>query len=585
MIDLTNTGYTSLLPFSIIVLLSGCSRFLGMDTFWNIQLLPAVFTMIVCCFLFIVLSIRGFVIQYKSQDIFLLSLLVWMIFNNSDLRWEQVLNPSILLLATFGLFYLFLRGCFNTNHLKEKGCILFILLGFINICLCLATELNLFSVDYKTLPFSGIFFNPAFSAAYSAALLPLVVYFFFKSRSRRLSWLVALSVLVFFMLACDSRAAIVGVFFVAVLECIRFIKTRFSLSNSKKVVLSVLGAVLLLILTSILYSFRKPSANGRLFIWKLSLRECTHSLFLGNGSNYLQHHYNQIQAEYFMNQGGKTMERINAREVYIVFNEVITLLVNHGVVGLALAGLLCVSVIRIYIQQKHYTLYRAFCLSLFILFIFSCFSYPGSEILLIIFSLFSLSGSMESVVNYRKMYFCSRRSVATVISLTVMLFVLSVIHLCAVQRWIYASKYWIENKIFATNEYAIILPCMKYNEAFLYQYLSFMISGQEYNDAIHLYTSFKQYFVNSTSLYLLLAEAYYKTDQFEEAEYYYRLASFVAPTKLSPQYLLMKFYASTQQYDKAKHTAKAILITPIIISTPAAKLIKEESTKFLIERK
>jgi hypothetical protein len=95
---------------------------------------------------------------------------------------------------------------------------------------------------------------------------------------------------------------------------------------------------LLIILASYpLYYYKKDSADGRLLIWKVTMEMVKDKPLSGFGSDGFKANYMLYQANYLKTKG-TTREKYLAGNNFLVYNEPLRILVEHGIIGLLLYG-------------------------------------------------------------------------------------------------------------------------------------------------------------------------------------------------------------------------------------------------------
>ncbi len=113
-------------------------------------------------------------------------------------------------------------------------------------------------------------------------------------------------------------------------------KHRLSLSGNKFVkICAICGTIIIAaIFVGKLYNMKRDSADGRLLIWRLSAQMIVEQP-LGHGYGLFEKHYNQRQAEYFMENGGTDTERRTATFTCMAYNDYLEHGVDGGIIGMA----------------------------------------------------------------------------------------------------------------------------------------------------------------------------------------------------------------------------------------------------------
>jgi len=293
------------------------------------------------------------------------------------MNWKQPLGKlSLFVLAWLGWILLrgkvggiwydekffWLAGCFaffviassilQTALNRERSILFYI--PAISIVLVAAAEAiigllqlyGLHRIYHSLFKVTGTFFNPAPYAGFLVASLPsalLLTNMKQNTISRVCSWLGWTTVFLVLTVIppTHSRAAYLGlmstilvwVFFryKPLLYLKRVLNTRL-----KKRLAFILAPLILLILVTGLYWFKKDSASGRLLIWKVALSTIKEQPLTGHGFNTLQATLAPAQAVYFAEGKGSDGEKMLAGSVRWAFNESLQIASETGLIGLLL---------------------------------------------------------------------------------------------------------------------------------------------------------------------------------------------------------------------------------------------------------
>ena len=121
---------------------------------------------------------------------------------------------------------------------------------------------------------------------------------------------------------------------------------------------------------------------------------------------------------------------------------------------------------------------------------------------------------------------------------------------------------------------------MQYNGLFMQQYGKCLAMEEKFEKSIDILQKSGQYY-RDEFWYIVLADSYKAVGDTENAEIYYKQASFVVPHKFYPLYLLAKLYNETGQTEKAKIQANFILKKEVKVESTAIKEIKAEMEEIL----
>ena len=221
------------------------------------------------------------------------------------------------------------------------------MLSTIESIYCVLQFLGVYKSHSILFPVTGSYNNPNVTAIFLALTTPVFLYFFRKKHK----WLISISflILVIALLLLKCRAALIG----TILSAIVFYGLEYNMiswikKNRNKPTAKALFIVCFLIIipfSSYLYNAKKASADGRKFIWKVSVIMALKKPLTGYGYGYFEKEYNLYQAQYIKNGKATQEELKNSGPVIMPHNEVLYNLVEGGSIGLLLAGLFFVSLL------------------------------------------------------------------------------------------------------------------------------------------------------------------------------------------------------------------------------------------------
>lgn len=84
--------------------------------------------------------------------------------------------------------------------------------------------------------------------------------------------------------------------------------------------------------------------------------------------------------------------------------------------------------------------------------------------------------------------------------------------------------------------------------------------------------------------YCSLGEYHEKQGHFAEAAHFYRIASYMIPTRMLPNYLLWKLYVGMGEEDKAVGLARYVLEMPLKVENSKTLRMKKEISLYLERR-
>ena len=211
------------------------------------------------------------------------------------------------------------------------------LLAAIESLVCIAQFGKLLPSYDPHFPVTGTMENPNIAAMFLALCLPAILTFILQQNKSLRKLSIGIFVLVLIALALlNCRSAIIG----SAVATFLFLLFQFdALAKRRRLTTLLITAVLLLLcfpLSRYLYQLKRPSADGRQFIWRLSARIAAENPATGIGYGHFQQQFNLRQAEFIRSGNATSQEQHNARTVYVAYNEYLQNAVEGGIPGVVL---------------------------------------------------------------------------------------------------------------------------------------------------------------------------------------------------------------------------------------------------------
>lgn len=428
---------------------------------------------------------------------------------------------------------------------------------------------------------TGSFYNPGPYSGFIAISVPLVVYEYYRNKKSKFIEIVFLVVLAMMLVAvcfAQSRAAIISAVAGSVIVCLSVTRSwlMFKCLSLKLKAFLILSLVILVLVMGVLVFYAKfDSAYGRLFIWKISCMAIAHSPLVGYGTGKFAQTYGSEQESYFATQSYTDKEVLVAGSPECAFNEFLQIAVEHGVI-IMLFVLFAVGVLMyLSFYAKDYGVLGAMCS----LFLFSCFSYPMDFPAFWVVALLCVL----SILSANKV-FMSRKWIFCIPTLCIIGTVSSFI-LChkwmnrheLVRTWhtaqiLYRSAY----KESATTSYESLYEGMQWNPRFLFEYGHLMMILGEYQNSIEIMKKAES-LSNDPMILNIIGKDYQYEGQYDLAESYFKRSRHRVPSRMYPDYLLIKMYSSLpNRHDDAILLAGDFIErTPKVLS-PAIKEMKRD---------
>jgi tetratricopeptide (TPR) repeat protein len=364
-----------------------------------------------------------------------------------------------------------------------------------------------------------------------------------------------------------------------------FIKSTFKkLPQTKRIVLIILATSLFIIGLFGVYHFKKGSADGRLFIWKVSSKIIKDFPITGVGFDRFKAHYMNYQANYFAKHG-ETKEALVADNSYYAFNDWLQFFAEQGFIGVVLL----LSLVYIVLKTKttsEYVIFKYIAIgTLIAASAFASFSYPMQILpfkLIIVVTL-----SLLATIDVKKIALkTSKNDSFLVLSKSVAVIITAMFLIKAVyftQKTEMAYKDWkIALNTYQYGDYEGTIdyykkayPMLKKEGDFLMNYGKSLTMYKQPKEAIQILEEAKQY-LNTTIIETALGDAYKGAKQYHNAEITYKHAYNMIPTRFYPLYLQVKLYEDIGENEKVIAIAQSILKKDIKVPSTAIREIKAE---------
>lgn len=438
------------------------------------------------------------------------------------------------------------------------------------------------SSRHPAFPITGAFENPAGFMAVHSMLFPFCLFAMFRStKPMQRMWygLVCLLIAVTVALS-ESRSGILSL--LASGTVLSLLQTGLLSFLLKRKWLLVLLVFILLIAGVGLYVWKADSANGRLFVWMVTLSMIKAKPLFGWGIGGFEAHYMDYQAEYFKMYPNSEYAML-ADNVIHPFNEFLLLTVNHGLVTLML--LLALFGFAAWYILKRMDKDKALPLSVMVGFIvIGMFSYPLHYAAV----WFLLGLTVVIVANH------SERLKLFICRLTVR--VLLVLPLAAIGVQIAASlhneRLWgeiAERSLGGDTErmlkyYDKLQDKMRHKPLFFYNYaaeLNYVERNVESNEVLSkCMERFKDYDVQMLYAYNLMDQELHP-----EAIEAFRHAAFMIPCRFQPLDEIMTIHLQENDTIHAMSVAREILDKPVKVESQTVSAIKAKAEQLLIDLK
>lgn len=519
---------------------------------------------------------------------------------------------ALLELCFLAFTYLSFRVLFSSWRYAEIGL-------FVVLCVCGSFEavtgikqaLGMQSSEHHLFGVTGTFFNPGPYSGYLAIIFAAAFGYIalrykyasnlfarFKNLKglsfRRVLWalcfvaatVTAVTILVI-LPSTMSRAALVAV--VASVAAILLSERRMIFPHAidyirkhKKKCITIGMALVLLLGGGAygIYAVKKDSADGRLLMWKISVKVVLDNPLTGVGPGYFRGAYGDTQAEYFCSVERSETEKKIAGSPEYGFNEYLQIGVETGMLGLVLFLVLVVTAFwRLFRNRSSYAF------GLIALLVFAFFSYPFSilplKVLLVLFL-----GAAGSQRTGRRLAKSGEMALVGIILAAGMVVALLLIkpfedRIGAVKEW-RACRQWysMEYYSYVLEDYPELFPLMKENPAFLFEYGRSLHMEREYQESLNIL-----YLATSQSadpmIYNVIGNNHKMLNEYDLAAKAYSKAHYMVPHRVYPFYLQAKMYAEIGDAENAVYYSRRVLDMTPKIESPATREMRQEMEELL----
>lgn len=445
---------------------------------------------------------------------------------------------------------------------------------------------------------TGSFFNSGPFGGFIALAFPLVLHGWleFRSKNKIIGYLFLAAGAICLMVfpATLSRtawiASIAGC--IIVLLSNRHIKTKFLLFWEHRKKQCTIGVAILSLFFVIafygIYHLKKDSANGRLFMWKITALAIKESPIRGTGIGGFPAAYAEAQMSYFKSGKGNETEKMVAGSPEYAFNEYLQFFLEQGLAGFILFLILIFFIIKSGIENHQIGAVGSF----ITLSVFAFASYPFQLWQFpVIWVLLGVICTDETDCNKRSSSVpANRKRTCVLFMLLGILCVLSTY--CASHQKIYyrAKKEW--NKLQplysvkayknVKDNYSSLYHILNYEPKFVFEYGVILNGVNKHKEADSILSRGLERSCDPM-FYNVKGRNFHEMGEYKKAEDCFIQSIWLLPERIYPYYLLTKLYADSANYqpEKMKQSAMAVLEKEPKVQSTAVKEMRNEVKKIL----
>ena len=394
----------------------------------------------------------------------------------------------------------------------------------------------------------GTFENPAPYSILIVLILPLALdyalFVRFRHGQKVTNMLFYLLFSVVILVMCVSRAAWVA----SVISLMSMFWLRMKCAWIKKCFVLLAVFVLCVPFLYGMYVLKKDSADGRLFIWKISYPVAKQQIFSGVGIGGFPYVYGEAQEAYFREGKGTQDEEMLAGAPDYAYNEYLQIWIELGLPGV-LSCLCLMAYVYIRLLRCRNVEVVGLCGAMVSFMVVSLFSYPLRCFATCLLSLLILlwAAWMPMVLDEKK----RNRKLGMMFGLLLVVGVEAMVCVrfnksyrtwTAVKRWDMVRPYFDREKYEGIeNCYRVLYPDLKKDVGFLFEYgMCLSYNGHYEESNIILNEGAKR--SSDPMFFNLMGKNFQALGKFEEAEEMFYKAYYRVPHRIYPLYLLMGLY-------------------------------------------
>lgn len=490
----------------------------------------------------------------------------------------------------------FVICCLFSFNLNRKTCLSFpsivtwalIVLGGIEAIWGLRQIYGLAVSNHSLYALTGSFYNPGPYSGYLAMIFPLCLHEWLNLKERpEPAWIewgkycMALGVMLLILCVLPAgmsrsawiSAAVSGAWVygmhVSWGSKLKEIRKKYK----RKVVLAcIAGGIMFIVISYSLFQLKAASANGRLFMWKISALAIAESPVIGHGTGNFVSAYGRAQENYFANGEYSETEELVAGSPEYAFNEYLQVAIEYGIPFLFVVLLIIAFCFWKGSREGRIGL----CGSIIAVLVFAFSSYP-----------MQIPGFAVTF------YFLLAACVIGRSKIMLLLFI-SMIALLGVYYWKYnqydACKNWYRSKMLynigayqsAKEEYGKLYSELKNRGAFLFEYGYCLHKLKQYDSSTIVLEEAMKHSCDPMILNII-GKNYQAVGKYEKAEESLIRSTHWLPGRIYPYYLLTKLYAEPEyrKPEKLKRMVEVVLTKEPKVQSTAVKEMRVEVKKLL----
>ena len=431
-----------------------------------------------------------------------------------------------------------------------------------------------FPLKHALFKTTGSFLNPGPYGGFIALVLPLTLYSWltFKLKSKWIGYLFLFAGVLCMMVlpATLSRtawiAAIAGCLVVLLSDKRIIVKSRLFWRHRKKeciIGVSILSLFLAIAVYGVYY-LKKDSADGRLFMWKVTTFAIKESPVKGTGLGGFPAAYANAQMSYFENGKASETEKLVAGSPEYAFNEYLQLFLEQGLIGIVLFLFLSFVIIKEGIKNRQAGAAGSFtALAVFALasYPYQLWQFPVAWVLL---------GTVCTGVPGKENAGAYRHGWKKIVAYSLLLGLLSLFSIACASRqktFYRARNEWkklqplYNMKAYESmlDEYTGLYSILNHDPKFVFEYGMILNATGQRVEANEVFARGIERSCDPM-FYNVKGRNYHEMGEYDRAEECYMKSTRLLPERIYPYYLLTKLYADSANYHPTKMQEAALAV-------------------------
>jgi O-antigen ligase len=502
---------------------------------------------------------------------------------------------ALLTVIQLGLLWFFCRTLFFVfPKLLRYVAYTILLVGVIQAVWGLGQLYGFFPLRHTLFRTTGSFFNSGPYGGFLALMFPLALHFWLHFKRKNSAWRYAfLAVGIICMLvfpATLSRtawiAAVIGCVWVLVFDMDIVTRLKNIYYRHRKIVLLCTVAFCLLSAVAAygVFHLKTDSANGRLFMWKITTLAIAEAPITGAGLGGFPAAYAEAQMAYFKSGRATETEKWVAGSPEYAFNEYLRIFLEQGVLGGVLFLLLIFFILKKGIGNRQTGAAGSF----LALSVFAFASYPFYlwEFLVawVVLATICVSGREKETKNSPKTYILASLFVCALLTTSFFVAQHQKTYREAHSEWervrpLFAMQ--AHERI--VDNYERLFPMLSHNPRFVFEYAMILNATEQREKAADVLRRGLQ-ISNDPMFFNVKGRNYHEMGEFDRAEAALLNSTHLLPHRIYPFYLLALLYADSANFqpERMKWAARMVLEKEPKVHSTAIDEMREEVREMLL---